>query len=119
MTFTRMDRIERFAGLKAIGCLACRKEKQLSVTCGPAEIHHLNSFGHAGMARRGDEYTIGLGAWHHKGEPPEGMTASEATFVFGPSLARSSKRFREAYGTDDELLNDANERLAQLLPAIA
>jgi hypothetical protein len=116
MTFTRMDRIERFAGLKAMGCVACLIMR--ITPCGN-EIHHLNSFGHAGMERRGDRYTISLGAWHHRGEPPEGMTATQAEAKYGPSLARSSKRFREKFGSDDELLSQTDERLAQLLPAIA
>lgn len=106
--------------IKALPCLACKKEKfPGGLQCGKTEEHHLNLGHHAGQVRLGDDYSVPLGVWHHRGDPPHGMTASEATFVFGPSLARSPNRFREAYGSDEDMLESTNDELARLLPATA
>lgn len=98
-------RDRRFAALRNLGCLTCPG-------CGQVEIHHLNKGGHAGQERRGDEFTIPLGKWAHRGEPRFGYTASEMEQEFGPSLARQSKAFREKYGDDDFLLAKANRLIA-------
>ena len=95
--------------IKAMPCVACEIEgcQQLQ----PTEVHHLNLGGKAGQKRRGDDYTIPLCTYHHRGEPMAGETKGDAMFYRGPSLALSSKRFRELYGTDDELLERTNARL--------
>ena len=102
-------RAARFEALKGMKCIACQFEgcEQLTVT----EIHHLNEFGHAGMKRRGDEFTVPLCSWHHRSVCPEGVKPGDALFYMGPSLAQNSKRFRETYGTDDELLEHTNKAL--------
>lgn len=97
---------KRFEQLKALGCIACRKHAPWFA---PAEIHHLNLGGKAGQKRRGHDFTIPLCEWHHRGLPGEFWLVSEATAILGPSLAKSSKRFRETYGTDDELLAEVNK----------
>ena len=56
-------------------------------------------------------YTIPLCTWHHRGEP-NGLGVKWMEVNVGPSLARQSKRFRELYGTDDELLEKTNQLLA-------
>jgi hypothetical protein len=91
----------------------------LSVQCGPTQEHHLNLGGNAGQKRRGDEFSIPLGPWHHVGEPPRGMTKADAAIKFGPSLALQSRQFRAAYGSDDELLAVTNAKLAALEPEVA
>lgn len=95
--------------VKSLPCICCKIEDVRQVQ--PTDEHHLNLGGKAGQKRRGDSYSVPLCAWHHQGYPPEGMNASEATFAMGPSLARSSKRFRETYGNDDRLLEMTNESL--------
>lgn len=100
----RREKEWRFSQLKEMGCLTCPG-------CGPVEIHHLNLGGHAGMPRRGDEYTLPLGSWAHRGEPLPGYTARQMEVMFGPSLARNSKAFRARYGDDDYLLAIVNLRL--------
>lgn len=104
----------RFEHLRVIGCIACRIE-QARFTCGLVEVHHLNLGGKAGQVRRGHEFTIPLGEWHHRGAPLPGSTAASMAKAFGPSLARSSRAFRERYGTDDELLAEVNRRIAAAL----
>jgi hypothetical protein len=106
-----IERMRRFEALKSMPCIACQKGR-LIVQCGETEIHHLNAFGHAGMKRRGDEFTVPLGVYHHRGIPLAGFTTYRMEETFGPSLARNSRRFREVYGSDDELLETINERLA-------
>lgn len=101
------DREWRFYQLKRMHCMVCPG-------CGPTEIHHQNLGGRAGNKRLGDEYTIPLGAWAHRGVTLPGYTVAQMEDEFGPSLARSSKRFRERYGTDEMLLAVLNVRLEQL-----
>jgi hypothetical protein len=90
----------RFDAIHRAGCVACRKEGRVT----PAEIHHLTVGGRHGQKRRGHRYTIGLCAFHHRGMPQDGMTRAECEGVIGPSYALTPKRFRECYGSDDELL---------------
>jgi hypothetical protein len=101
--------MNRLLQVKALPCIACQIEGCHQHT--PTEAHHLNLGGKAGQKRRGDDYTIPLCTWHHRGDPPEGVTASDAAYYLGPSLQRSSKRFRETYGTDDELLERTSKAL--------
>jgi len=94
----------RYEAIRQIGCLACRKRGLDS----PAEVHHLNLGGHAGMKRRGNEFTIGLCAHHHRDDPgPSSRRTMEQ--IYGPSLAGASKRFRAEFGSDAELLALQNE----------
>jgi hypothetical protein len=60
----------------------------------------------------GDEATIGLSPWFHRGIPPEDMTTAEAIQRLGPSLALEPVRFREVFGTDEELLAWEDELIA-------
>jgi hypothetical protein len=92
---------KHMAKVKVMQCIACVIEEcdQPSQT----EVHHCNEGGHAGQKRRGDDFVLPLCAWHHRGQAPAGMTVSEALYHLGPPLTHS-KRFRESYGTDDELL---------------
>jgi hypothetical protein len=103
----KRDRQRRFERLKAMPCLVCPG-------CGPTEIHHLNLGGKAGQKRRGDEFTIPLGAWAHRGVIPPGVSGGAMEILYGPSLARGSRRFREAFGTDEELLAKTNKLLEGL-----
>lgn len=93
----------------AMPCIACEKEKMVQPS--RTEEHHLNTGGRAGQKRRGDDYSIPLCGWHHRGDPMQHWLARNMAVIFGPSLARSSKRFRDRYGTDDELLEIVNSRL--------
>lgn len=86
--------------IREIGCLACRRLG----TYRPPDVHHLNLGGHAGQVRRGDECTIGLCEYHHRGITPEMFTAAEARYFLGPSLKHEPNAFREQFGTDDALL---------------
>lgn len=92
----------RFRRIKEIGCIACLRHFLET----PCEIHHLNTGGHAGHKRRGDEYTIGLCTYHHRGvgSMPGGNK--------GPSLALKPNSFRAFYGTDDQMLEEQNGLIA-------
>ncbi len=109
----RRARDRRFSALREMGCIACIINAN-GLWCGKPEVHHLNLGGHAGMKRRGDDATICLGAWHHRGEPPNGMTATDAYVLLGPSLARNSVQFRAEYGVDDTLLAMTDEQLRRI-----
>ena len=101
------DDAERFVAIKSLGCVACLKLK-LPMQCGPTEAHHLLS----GGRRRGHQQSIPLGAWHHRGVIWYSMNSTQMEDQFGPSLARGSKRFHEAFGSDDELLEEVNRLIS-------
>lgn len=97
---------KRAESLKLLGCICCQMNLDdesfpgLLPTFLPVEIHHLNGGGHHGQKRRGDDFTIPLCVWHHRGQG----VAKTMTAAHGPSWAKGSKPFRAVYGTDDELL---------------
>jgi hypothetical protein len=103
-----MAREHRFRRLKEMGCAACFREGIQDV---PAEIHHLNGGGHAGQKRRGDEFTVPLCIWHHRGVLSQNVMWAQPP---GPSLARHSREFRQRYGRDDALLARVNRRIAKM-----
>ena len=94
----------RFALIKDIGCLACRKRGITEQGC---EIHHQTLDGKAGQRRLGHDFTVGLCCWHHRGGRPPGVTFAEMVRTFGPPLTRS-RLFREMFGSDAELLELQN-----------
>lgn len=104
------DRDLRFLAIREIGCIACKRD------CKPhlrpftdCEVHHLLTTGlHGNGKRRGDDATIGLCSWHHRGMPVEYYTARECVDCFGPSYARQARAFRDLYGSDDDLLAEQN-----------
>lgn len=99
----------RFEMLKDLGCIACINEG-VSPTCGYPEMHHLLS----GNKRRGHDCTIPLGPWHHRGVRPAWSDSDEdAAQMYGPSLAKGSKPFHQAYGGDDELLAQVNRMIGE------
>jgi len=111
---TPAARERRFRRIKEIGCLPCRARGRFRYP----EIHHQNFNAHAGGKRLGDDHTVGLCSWHHRGVPPEGMLGSETRVALGPSLAREPSEFRREFGDDSAMLAeqnsliDARERLA-------
>lgn len=98
----------RFTAIRAFGCIACLIGGSLQLCA--TEIHHLvdKSYReHSG----GDDATIPLCIWHHRGDPPVGFTAAYMRAVCGPSMYRESKLFAQTYGTQRELLAMIDERL--------
>jgi hypothetical protein len=95
------------AAVKALPCMACASDWMPHLSL--VEVHHVLS----GNRRRGHLFVIPLCAWHHRGEPIDGWRASDMERTFGPSLARSSKRFHTRYGTDNELLDRVYAALAK------
>lgn len=100
-TKTQSDRIDR---LKRGECICCWLNRQMgrpTAYFGGCDAHHLLS----GGIRRGHDATVACCPWHHRGiKPYEQMTDTQATDMFGPSLAHGSKPFHALYGGDDELL---------------
>jgi hypothetical protein len=102
---------QRQDDIRELGCCACLLGGHGFVV---PEIHHLNS----GGRNMGQDYTVGLCAWHHRGIPPEGMAATQAELILGPSFARTARKFRERYGAELELLEAQNAMLATYYEAI-
>lgn len=100
----------RYAALRSMPCAACRKLGFYGTVCGPTEIHHLTD----GGRRMGNEYTIPLGRFHHRGTIPVGYglkNTTQAVAMFGPSLETSKREFEERFGTELELLKETNRFL--------
>lgn len=95
--------------VKALACICCAMDDVSQVT--PTEEHHLNKFGLMGKQRRGNEYSIPLCAWHHRGIVAEGKNSGWMLYKFGPSFALNKRLFRTTYGTDDELLAKTDQFL--------
>lgn len=105
---TRDER--RYAKLRELGCIACRSERGL-VGILPAEVHHLVDKGyrkHSG----GNQATIPLCHWHHRGEPIIDHSVTWMRSMFGPSMFHEAREFAWAYGSQRELLAKVNELLA-------
>jgi hypothetical protein len=119
----KADRDQRYEALHQIGCVCCLLNHETGffrLTKLPTEIHHQNAGGVAGGKRLGDEFTIPLCSWHHRGSitpvaAPGGFVGSEwaegMAKKYGPSWAQGSKRFHEEYPSDDELLDLTNRLL--------
>lgn len=105
---TKAER-EHLAAVKAMPCIACNIACTADwISSWSTEVHHTLS----GNRRRGHMFVLPLCSWHHRGEPLDGWAARSMEATFGPSLARSSRQFRERYGTDDELLAKIDALLA-------
>ena len=103
---------KRYAALREIGCIACRL-KGYSIPCGMPEMHHLVDKGyrkHSG----GNQATIPLGKWHHRGEVLIDYTATEMRQIWGPSMFHESKEFARLYGSQRDLLAKVNEMLREI-----
>lgn len=104
----------RFQSIHLVGCIAClqQKPKVPDRFMLETEVHHLTVGGLHGQKRRGHDETIGLCRWHHRGENGHWITQPES--MYGPSYARTPRRFRDTYGRDDVLLAYQNQLIQQL-----
>lgn len=104
---------ERQDRARALGCIACLQLRlPIEQHCGQIEIHHQNLDGKAGQKQLGQDFSVALGAWHHRGRPLPGWSAAQMLWKYDHSLARASKPFRETFGTDDQLLVYQNQLLS-------
>lgn len=107
---TPRDRTIRFTALRDMGCLIAHIR---GIGYVPCEIHHLLTTGlHGNGKRRGDEATIALNPYSHRGIRFDGWTLAECRRMFGPSYALEPVAFRATFGTDDDLLALENARIA-------
>lgn len=98
--------LARYAKLKELGCIIDRLKPSECYNL-PVEVQHLTS----GGRRIGNEHTIPLCTWHHRAQSPRGMTSSQASLLYGPSFAKSRRRFEETYGSEEFLLAETNRLL--------
>ncbi len=99
----------RYIRIQEIGCLCCRRRGWYSAS----DVHHLNLGGRAGQKRRGNARSVALCPWHHRGIPLEGLSQKETARLIGPSLKHEPIRFRKIFGSDDELLAEQNQLIAE------
>ena len=93
---TKAD-LARFRALQQIGCIACRQPgRVLAGGRPPLAIRWAQARAISTRSR--------FVRWHHRGQPPDGITVAEANRYYGPSLARAPKSFRAEFGDDETLL---------------
>lgn len=95
----------RIVAAKEGPCMAClsramRGDMEWSFIVHGCDYHHTKS----GNIRRGHMAGFALCTWHHRGHPAMFWSHDRTRQVYGPSLMDGSKLFRDAYGTDDELI---------------
>lgn len=100
------DEQARYDSLKELPCIACHI-LGAEVMCGKHEIQHLTS----GGRRIGNDKTIPLGAYHHRGIILNEWTGKEMLDYFGPSFGKSRKAFEAKFGSEEYLLELTNEML--------
>lgn len=83
--------------IRELGCIVAMIRGHGFVGC---EIHHLTDCGRT----ISQDHTIGLNPWSHRGVTFNNLTKEQCLNLFGPSLAKGSKPFREEFGGNDELL---------------
>jgi hypothetical protein len=101
--------LRRYEGLREIGCLACLIDG-LPMPCGPVEVHHLVDNGYRRLSG-GNQATIPLGAYHHRGQPLIDKDIRYMRERFGPSMALERREFDKVYGSQRDLLARVNEML--------
>ena len=98
----------RCLALQELGCIVSflyLGRKQV-----PGDIHHLVE----GGRRLGDEYTICLHPWFHRGICPDGnLSVAHAADTWGPSLALNKREFVLRFGTERRLLETTNYLLEE------
>lgn len=104
----------RDVAIREIGCIITLRRFG---TFAPCEKHHLLTTGrHGNGKRRGEQATIGLTPYYHRGYNYSGLqgqyTRAEALKHFGPSYADSAKLFRQEFGSDEELLAEQDRLIA-------
>lgn len=104
----------RIEAVKSGPCMACivlfeRGLIERHNADGPCDYHHLKS----GNIRRGHDFGIALCGWHHRAIPDCAHTPPDMRATYGASLMDGSRRFRETFGSDDELLDRQNRWLAE------
>lgn len=99
-------RERRFDALQQLGCIVCLIECKGYQPC---DIHHLVDKGDRAKSG-GDMATIGLCLWHHRGQTPEGIRASQMKAMLGPSLRLHSREFNAKW-PQRMLLEYVNEQL--------
>jgi hypothetical protein len=104
---TSKSDLKRYDALHDLGCIACHLDGYRGV---PAEMHHLVDKGyrkHSG----GNNATLPLCEWHHRGQPPMDFTVAYMHSTRGPSMHWHGKEFTQRYGTQRELLAKVNEAI--------
>ncbi len=104
--------------VKRLPCIPCVKwGVQIQPFC--TEADHANEQQLAGHKRRGDKAQLPSCGWHHRGLLLPGWSRADMAVNYGPSMAHEQKRFRQVFGTDDEMIAEARAQVDRLLPATA
>lgn len=79
---------------RADGCAMCLLLGFSRDECGPVRVHHRTVGDLHGNKRLGQDYTVGLGDWHHQGVLMHHLPTVDAMRDrFGPSLHHHKRAF--------------------------
>jgi hypothetical protein len=95
-------RIDKIHDLPCVACASMKVSQPFNT-----EAHHIVSHGYRRLSG-GDQSTIPLDAWHHRGICLPGTNARQMAEKYGPSLALSKREFVKVFGTELELLDKTN-----------
>lgn len=105
-----MKAIHRDFAIREIGCVVAYLRR---IGFLPCEKHHLLTTGlHGNGKRRGEQFTVGLNSWSHRGVVLPGWTEEQCRLELGPSYAREPALFRAMF-PDELLLSTQDELLKQ------
>ena len=93
----------RFKRFRDIGCICCRR---LGHKNGQVEVHHLVE----GRKRLGDDETIPLCAYHHRGVTEYKKSIAERVLKASRHL-HGRRAFEQEWGSEKDLLTYTNELL--------
>lgn len=84
---------------RELGCVVCRYRmakgmQRVGDFCGWTQIHHRNLGDYHGQKQLGQDAVVALGAWHHDGVLPFGVSSNEMRERYGPSFKHAAD-FRE------------------------
>ena len=92
---------------RAHGCAMCHLRG--NGQAGATEIHHLTTGDLHGQKQRGQDFTVGLCSWCHRGIPMPFCQERDMRRIHGPSFALHKKSFM------DELWRKLGERSMEAL----
>lgn len=85
---------------RAHGCALCRllgldfRGLPVGISpCGVTEVHHRTVGDLHGNLQLGQDDTVGLGRYHHQGDPKPGFNLASMRAKFGPSLKHHKRAF--------------------------
>jgi hypothetical protein len=105
---TKADRM-RYDCFRHIGCIVSRLYLDRYELY---DVHHLVE-----GYRLGNQYTIPLNPWFHRGVTVDNCSQADMERIYGPSLAKNKRAFVDTFGTERQLLEKVNAMVDSIMEA--